>query len=213
MPLALIVLGLFGSSNRADAGTIIYDSTTNGNNGVFGLISDANYAESFSTGSNAVVLTSVSAVFNRYANDTGTITANLLADAGAAPGTLLTTIGTAVSASLVTFTPSSPYLLAANTRYWVQLTEPVQAGGAGVGWGWTYNLSGLTGVAGEYALFNGTVHTTASFGAYLMTVTVDAPPPPPPPPTGIPEPGTLALLAFGGFAVVVKNRRRLGRTG
>lgn len=191
-PMAAMGLFLLGCASRSQAGTIIYDSTTNGNYGSFGLLSAGTYMESFSTGASPVVLTSVSAVFNWYANDTGTITATLLADAGAAPGAVLTTIGTATSGTSATFTPSSPYLLAANTRYWVQLTEPVQPGGAGAGWVWTFQIAGLTGVAGEYAYYNGTVHTTASFGSYLMQVTVDAPPPP----SGVPEPSSLVLLAL-----------------
>lgn len=213
--IAVLLLMLLAAAQRSDAGTIIYDSTTNGNYGTFGLISDGIYRESFSTGASPVVLTSVSAVFNRYASDTGTITATLLADAGATPGAVLTTIGTAPSSTLATFTSVSPYLLAANTRYWVQMTEPAQPGGAGVGWTWSYQIAGLTGVAGEYVQFNnGNVYTTASFGVYLMTVTVDTPPPPPPPPVAsVPEPSTemLAVVAGTAFSVVAFHRRQSRR--
>jgi hypothetical protein len=202
--------GLAAAPGRAAAAFAAYDSTANGNFGVFGLLSGGTYMESFSTGTDPVELTSVTAVFNKYANDSGTTTALLLADAGNAPGALLSTIGTVDNGTLAngsvaaTFTPASPYLLAANTRYWVQMTEPTQPGGAGMGWAWSFHTGG-TGVAGEYADFNGSVRPTSSFGTYLMRVEVDTPTPPPvtssPAPAGLVlgATGIASLLGYGGL--------------
>jgi|SRR5271157_1823949 len=94
-----------------------------------------------------------------------------------------------------TFNLSTPYELAANTRYWIEIEGP----NSSAYWAWTYDQNAL-GVAGEFfSNQNGTVWSNAN-GSYQMQLSGSP----------IPEPGGfLPFLVTGLFGAAGAIRRRL----
>lgn len=182
--------------------TVIFNnlgSSQDGSDAVFGT---GPLAQSFTTGSSGEWLRAIDLLLiNGSAAFTGSVQVTLLADASHAPGALVATIGgiadTAISTAgpqIYTVSPTStPVVLAANTTYWVELTQTTPNAVE-----WLYSLdTTASGVAGQYAYSAATGSNAVSgYGAYMMNVEV-------------PEPAALALVATGllGLAVV---RRRYG---
>jgi len=159
-------------------------------------------ANSFSTGSSAMDLTSLTVILEGTPSD-GTTTAYLLSDSSTSPGDILETIGTFSEADLSSepalYTLATSYILSPDSRYWIELTSDDNS----AGWQWTSDASGV-GVAGEFfASFQGSgmwnVFTNAN-GPYQMEVEG----------TAVPEPSALLLLLLGvGTLVWFSARRRL----
>jgi hypothetical protein len=158
-------------------------------------------ADSFSTGATPAVLTDVETLLS-VGTPGGSVTASLLSDDGASPGSFIATLGTiqdrAIAAdSPVDFAPATPVVLAPGTRYWIELSS---VDGSGAVWSWSYDTSGI-GVAGEF--FANTSGTQPDIdGPYLMAVNA-AP---------VPEPASFVLVALGGLAALLRGRRRVFRT-
>jgi hypothetical protein len=150
-------------------------------------------ADSFSTPAQAYNLTDVMVNLTGTA-DTGFLSIDLLSDNSTSPGAVLTNLGTvsdlAFNGSLQTFDfPQAPYPLAANTRYWVQLSSTTSS----AQWNWSIDTLG-TGVASEfYANSNGVFPN--SDGPYEMEVSAT------PVGVAVPEPPSL-VLAFLGLATL-----------
>lgn len=176
-------------------------STSEGDDDVAGF---GPLADSFSTGASAFSLESITVLLSGDPATGGAVTMNLLADSGSTPGAVLTTIGT-LSDSLLgplvsdfQFGLGSPFVLAPNTRYWVELTGSTTS----ALWAWSLDQAG-TGVAGEFFSNSGGAFPNTD-GPYQMSVDgvpADA--------AAVPEPGALVLLGTGlvGFTWAVRRRR------
>ncbi len=146
------------------------------------IVADGPLGTSFSTGTSASSLGSVTlGVFDKTPTDGGTLTFQLLSNAsGNVPGTVLEALGTVADSKLgstdsSTYTLSgfNAYQLAANTRYWIEVTGST---GSKALLAYSDNDSG-TGVGTEYLFANGQSGSNSTFGANIAEVTV-APPAP-----------------------------------
>ena len=202
----LIAAAVLQFAARASAEDI-YDNISGSTGAVSGgseLISSVNapIANSFSTGGSSSLLTDLGLLLLATNPASGnSFTVKLLSDASTSPGTALTTITTvndsALTTTLATFNYQlpAPYPLAANTRYWIELTSGLTTSE------WSYPVTNLgIGVANEYVYYAGTVYANSSFTPYQMTVTTAA----------VPEPATLSLCGLG-LAALVAARRVLAR--
>lgn len=154
-------------------------------------------AASFSTANYGTTLTEVSLKLSATA-DTGSLTVQLLSDASTSPGSVLSTIGTLsdslLSSTLLnyTFTLAAPFNLAANTRYWIELTSI----GSSANWAWSQDIAG-PGVAGEYISNTNGIFANSTEAPYQMQVL-----------TAAPEPSGYAILGFGLLGLVAALRKR-----
>jgi len=206
--LALAATVVLTLSSVADAG-IIYDNispSTGATSGGSASISSSDHgplADSFSTGAGFSVLTDLKLlVAATTPTDGDSFNVLLLSDTSTSPGSVLTTLRTVSDSSLTTTLStvdiilSTPYLLAANTRYWIELSSPSTSGV----WSFTTTNVGI-GVANEYNFYAGSVSANSAFTPYQMTVTTSA----------VPEPSSFGLCAIGIAALAIA-RRHLGRT-
>ncbi|MFI5331920.1 MAG: choice-of-anchor R domain-containing protein [Desulfobaccales bacterium] len=148
---------LFFLAGAAGA-TAVYDnlSIATGGPWQFGPNNGTRFYDSFSTGAGGYNLGRVELLVNGSATSTGSFTVDLYSDNSTKPGSLLTILGTVndnafpSTGAVATFNLSSPYALAANTRYWIEIVSNNSA----AAWDWA-ETSGGVGVAGEYWGDNG----------------------------------------------------------
>ena len=177
---------------RATAG-VAYDNISGATGAVSGgsariASTNAPLANSFSTGGQSTLLTDVGLlVLALNPSSGGSFSVSLLSDNSTSPGPTLTTITTvddsALAVTLGTFSYQlpTPYPLAANTRYWIELDSPSTTSQ----WSFTATNVGI-GVDFEYVYYAGQVFANSAFTPYQMTVT-----------TVVPEPTTVGLCALG----------------
>jgi hypothetical protein len=205
-PLAVILAAAtlcFLFAGRATAG-VVYDNISGATGAVSGgsariASTNAPLANSFSTGGQSTLLTDVGLLLLALnPSSGGSFSVSLLSDNSTSPGTTLTTIATvddsALSATLGTFSYQlpTPYPLAANTRYWIELD------GSSTTSEWSFTATNVgIGVGNEYVYYAGQVSANSVFTPYQMTVT-----------TVVPEPTTLGLCALGLFAIAAVGRVR-----
>ncbi len=143
------------------------------------IVADGPLGTSFSTGTSASTLGSVTlGVFDKTPTDGGTLTFQLLSNAsGNVPGTVLETLGTVADSKLgstdsSTYTLSgfNAYQLAANTRYWIEVTGST---GSKALLAYSDNDSG-TGVSTEYFFADGQTGGNNTSGANIAEVVVNA---------------------------------------
>ena len=198
--LVALALALF-SVPLVSADTILYnnvDHSVYGGGGNYGITNGSTdqasgpLADSFSTGSSAIYLTDVKVSLTYFGTiGDGSTHVDLFSDSSTAPGTLLTTVGTLADTNLTNglviydFTLSTPYELAANTRYWIGLrADPTN--GSVAAWSSSDSAAG-TGVGSEYLQYQGGIYTNDN-GPWNMEVIGSA----------VPEP-TSIVSAFSGF--------------
>jgi len=214
--LATIVLGLVaGISQPANADLF---NNINAPTAYGDQIQNTGAAASFSTGTSAFNLSEVDLRLElQTAPSTGTLTVALY-NSGPnyfnlpAPSTLLTTIGTLSDSSLTTsfanyrFQLSSAYTLAANTQYWIVLSETAKP----AKWAISYDVgSDTTGLSGQYYTFGGSSNLDGPSpnGAFQMDV-IDSPQAV----AAVPEPSSFAVVVVGsaiglaGFAVRFRRK-------
>jgi hypothetical protein len=189
---------------RATAG-VDYDNISGATSAVSGgsariASTNAPLANSFSTGGQSTLLTDVGLLLLALnPSSGGSFSVSLLSDNSTSPGTTLTTIATvddsALSATLGTFSYQllTPYPLAANTRYWIELDGP----SATSEWSFTATNVGI-GVDNEYVYYAGQVSANSVFTPYQMTVT-----------TVVPEPTTVGLCALGLLVIAAVRSVRV----
>ena len=129
----------------------------------------------------------------------GSVTVQLVSDNNTSPGAVLATLGTLddtdATFSLTPYDfPVSPGIaLAANTRYWIELST---SNSSSILWGWSFDLSG-PGVAGEFYFADG-FGVIPNDSPYQMLVIA----------TAVPEPSSLALGGLGAVGLAGYARRR-----
>ena len=199
--------------SRASA-DVLFDNTGSSPSGSGDAISNTLYA-SFSVGSAPEMLTSITlALFGNASpptvSDGGAISVTLYSDASTSPNSALDYLGTindsAVTSTdgnnptLIALSQSTPYLLNADSRYWVQLADYGNPTPTSAMWASDIDGSG-TNVAGEFTIntINGGSPVSNVNGAYMMLVNG----------VPVPEPGTLALYgsAIAMLSLLVISRR------
>jgi hypothetical protein len=196
----LAVAGLaLATSSQADT---LYDNLTPGVSSA-GVASAGNLRlyDSFSTSSSSETLNGVQLDLSGL-NAPGTLTVALFGDSSTAPGTLIANLGTISDSSIgsgvndYTLSLSSTPLLAADTRYWIGLSDnsadTVQ---------WSYAASDAgTGVSTEYNDYIGGVSLNSAFTPYQMQITATP---------SVPDAGLTASLLGLGFSGLLALRRKL----
>jgi hypothetical protein len=151
--LALLPIGFNAAADT------LYDSLTavTAVSAGYNLLSDANFgplADSFATGTSTFLLTDVQlALTVNDPSSTGSVTVSLLSDSSTSPGAIIAILGTINDSALSAYTPAivdfsqaTAIDLAANTRYWVEVSATSDSS---AGWSYTADTSGV-GVAAEY---------------------------------------------------------------
>ncbi len=170
--------------------------------------------DSFSTGSSSSVLTDIKMMLSGFPGTPGgpQFTVSLFSDSSSSPGSRLVTLGTFSDSTLATTAsvydiPVANYVLAANTRYWVELNTAPSSPSSTVAWDYATDAKGV-GVSGEYWAYYplGVLTVTANSdtnGPFQMEVTTSDS-------TAVPEPGTLCqTLSAIGVGIIAIARRRM----
>ena len=186
--------------NNLGAATYYEDHITDTGAQAFGPL----YA-SFSTGATASALIDLKLRLGADdPADGGSFAVSLLSDAGLSPGTVTASLGTifdgvlsATDTSVVEIPIGTAIPLAADTRYWIELSSDDTS----ATWAYSLDLSG-PGVEGEYYDNAGGVAANdppGSPGAYQMSVAT------------VPEPLSAALLVSGlvGIGVIRRGNSRM----
>ena len=165
-------------------------------------------ADRFFSGTSISRLTDVKLNLELGGTATGSISVGLFSDAGTTgPGTVLATLGTFKDSSananfqVYDFSSFTPYTLAANTYYYLGITDN---NGSQLLLGNTVDqgvLSRQSVMDGGYYYNNGGVQANSG-GPYEMSISVNV----------VPEPASIAMTMLGGFAVAgfLWRRRKAG---
>ncbi len=198
-------IGLCVAVAQADA-AVIYDNLSASSSGADGVSAEIGFGslyDSFSTGTSGFGLNQIQVLLGGNP-DAGALQVSLLSDNNIAPGLFLANIGTVSDSQLsstlavFTFTLSAPILLAANTRYWVELSDNASTPTSAV-WSWSFDTSGV-GVAGEYFANSCCISANPGNGPYQMSVS-----------GSVPEPSTWAMMLIGFAGIGVAAYRRSKR--
>jgi hypothetical protein len=234
--LAAVASGavLWGSASNAG---IIYDNIPplSSSGGTDPVSFDGPAYNSFSTGGTTSQLLDVKLILSATSGTPSNFTVSLLKDSSSSPGTLAATLGTFDDSTLAS-TPSvydislasASIDLAANARYWIEVSGPNSV----AAWEVASNVTGA-GIANEFSAYtpSGVLSVSPnshSTPPYLMQISttqstglppVITDPTDPNPPGGggggtpsVPEPGTflqtLSAIAIGGFEIVCRRMIR-----
>jgi hypothetical protein len=197
-------------SNSASAETILYDNLSATSSGTDFASNIGPLYDSFSTGSSAIYFDSLGLLLSASnPSDGGTFTVSGWSDNSNSPGALLIGSSPPLSDSLLSTSLSVLYLgtgnlLAANSRYWIELSST-----GSVQWSFSSDLTGV-GVANEYydnsfggvAPNNPCATQNNPCGPYQMEVIGSV--------SGTPLPASWIMMLTGlaGFGLFSAYRRR-----
>lgn len=207
MQSSVLIAFAFAVGLAANASAdVLYDNLDAANNGEDPISSAEGgpLADSFSTGSSGFSLAEAQILVSGDDTSSGSFTVSLLSDNSRSPGSLLETIGTVDDSSLtsslsvVDLLLSTPYSLAADTRYWIELSSTNDTTGL---WGWSNDTSG-PGVAGEYFESGGDVYPNVDGPFQMELSSSDV--------SSVPEPASIAIFASGllGLGIALRRRRK-----
>jgi hypothetical protein len=205
-------------ATAANAGSLtLYDNLGQTTAGTLGVAASFGGppADSFSTGATSVFLADVQLLVrveyfgSNPPGPPGSFNVSLLSDKMTNPGTVLTKIGTVNDESIlnefggapgVINLPVASFSLAANTRYWIELSDANPNMPTVSFWAFAPGNGG-TGVAGEFFFFDGLVFPNTE-GPFQMKVTAST--------SAVPEPSTAILAGIGavGFIAYGWSRHR-----
>ena len=200
---SLLVVGAgLAVAGAAASATVLYDNLSAPIDGedfisaVGATFSVGPLADSFSTGGSAMSLTDLKVRVSGDPASNGDVGISLLADNSASPGAFIATLGGIAAGSLGSdlvydFSLASPIALAANTRYWIELTTT----NVSATWPFSLDLSG-TGVASEF-FFSAGAPAPNFEGPYLMRVEAT-----------VPEPATVGLVGLAMLALAMLRRKK-----
>jgi hypothetical protein len=195
-----LAAGLIATAMPAQA-NVVFDNLPAVQDITDTVFSDGPLAQSFNSGTGGalddvqLLLTNSTTQFAG-----GSLQISLVADSSTSPGAKIISLGTLLNGAVPTsstkifdFAPVSSTLLAANTTYWIEISETAPNG---IEWSGSDDLSGI-GVANSFFFDadNG-VNPASAFGAFQMAVAV-------------PEPGTAALFMSGllGLGLIFRRSR------
>jgi hypothetical protein len=193
--------GLFVALSM-QAGTIIYDSTSQTPNGADPVATTGPLYDSFSTGLTAGNLVGLEFLLNGDNTSEASFSVDLFADSGSTTvGLLIQNLGTIQDSSLsatdsiIDVSLVANPLLNAGTRYWIGLTGAETT----ASWSWTEDTSGI-GVNGEFFQNSHGTFPNNPEGGYQMQVQISD--------VSTPEPATLLLVTAALAALALLHRRR-----
>lgn len=171
VPLRAVAVAATLLTAVADNAVVLFDSTADPGYGFDTISNTVRLTASFSTPGVPVALTDVKLLLRKSAPGSGAINVALLSDGQAAPGPLLENIGRietgglSPDARLVEIRAVSPRVLAANTRYWIDVSGSGNAGE------WAYSRShNGSGIASEFYKNGFGLHADMETGPYIMRV-------------------------------------------
>jgi hypothetical protein len=195
--IVIAAVAAVGIATHASA-DVLYDNLSAASISSDAIATAVPLADSFSTGASGIALSEVDILVG-VANpaDGGSFTVSLLSDSSTtSPGSVLDKIAIVLDSSLSTsltaldLTLSTPYDLAADTTYWIELAGSSPTVTATSSWAYSSDITG-TGVAGQYFYDNvGVRPNSNAHGPYQMEVSGS-------PLAPVPEPASLALLGSG----------------
>jgi hypothetical protein len=199
--LACAVLVLAPFSSTAANATYLYNNidVSSGGTAHASTLDSGPLGNSFSTGLSGYIFTAVDLlVLADDPSDGGSFTVSLLNDSSIHPGSTIATDtfdDSVLSTSLsVLSAPFSSIALAADTRYWIELSTSTGS----LEWSYTGVNDGI-GVANEYNFYADSVAANQAFTPYQMSIG-----------SAVPEPSTWALM-LAGFAGLGFAGYRLSR--
>jgi hypothetical protein len=198
---AVIAVILAAGPGRAD---VVVGNLGDFPAGAFGLVpgSTTDVAQQFTTGIQGFDLTDIQATVGGVRNLTSGA-AYLLSDSGGSPGSLVANLNfsasdfPALGVGVVTFTPSSPVMLTADTTYWFALGDRDSIASRS-SFGWSVTFSGAVlgpGSIGDYAKSSDEGQTwNGPFSDARGLIQVDGTP------TAVPEPSSALVVGFAALA-------------
>jgi hypothetical protein len=198
--LAAFLVAIVTLCSSAGASTVIFDNTSNGGNGFFGVGAGSWEAQRFNSDATNGKL--VSAALNLTLNSAGEYRVDLYSDVAGQPGVLINhlfddTTANKPPSGLVQFSGLSQPL-APNTNYWLVLDVPTGEP-TGLGWEATSNNAGTGSgfqLSSKFSTNQGATWTDRS-AAHKMQLTAD-----------VPEPASVGLMIFGAAACPTARGRR-----
>ena len=196
---AALAAALLAAAPQSAKAVVAYNnlgSSQDGSDPVFGV---GPLAASFSSASGGVLASLQLLLTNGNSSaDPGSIDVRLIADNHSSPGVVLADLGSIADKNITTspaiyaLSFATPFVLAANTEYWIELVS--SAAPSAVEWSWSLDQS-APGVAGQQVFGQSFGVLPNSGGAYQFAVLV-------------PEPGTVALFTGGLVALGLTRRSR-----
>lgn len=199
-PFVVVLIAMVALCPSAAAATTIFDNTSNGGNGFFGVGAGSWEAQRFNSDATNGKL--ISAALNLTLNFAGEYRVDLYSDVAGQPGALINHLFDDTTANkppqgLVQFTRLSQGLLP-NTNYWIVLDVPVGQS-TGLGWEVTSNNAGTGSgfqLGTKFSTNQGATWSDRS-AVHKLQLIADTP-----------EPASIGLIVLGAGAWLTRRGRQ-----